>query len=293
MPVSADDMTGTLRVAFGDVEFEHLRLDSDDDVLWVLLNRPERLNAMTDLMLREFQAVYDGVERGGWRCVIIAGEGRAFCAGADLGQIGNVIDFTDVDQVRDYLDQGWQRVVAKIRTVAVPTVAAVHGAAYGGGANLALAADLVVAAESAVFCQSYIDRGISPDLGGTVILPRLVGVQQARRQLLLGEAISADEALRTGMVYSVVPDADLRGQARDVAARLAAKDPRALNVIRRLIDDNFSQGLAAGLAGESRGVGETLSSPVFEASTNRYRQTDQARSDASATEPATAHGADD
>lgn len=293
MPVSTNDMTDTLRAAFGDVRFEHLRLDSDADVLWVMLNRPDRLNAMTDLMLREFQRVYDGVERGGWRCVIVAGEGRAFCAGADLGQIGNVIDFTDADQVRAYLDRGWQRVVEKIRTVAVPTVAAVHGPAYGGGANLALAADLVVAGRSAVFCQSYIDRGISPDLGGTVILPRLVGVQQARRQLLLGETISADEALRTGMVYAVVPDDELRRRARDVATRLAEKDPRALNIIRRLVDDNFSQDVAAGLANESRGVGETLSSPVFEQSTNRYRQTDQAQSDASVTEPATVHGADD
>jgi 2-(1,2-epoxy-1,2-dihydrophenyl)acetyl-CoA isomerase len=286
-------MTDTLRAAFGDVRFEHLRLESDAEVLWVVLNRPERLNAMTDLMLREFQRVYDGVERGGWRCVILAGEGRAFCAGADLGQIGDVIDFTDADQVRDYLDQGWQRVVAKIRAVAIPTIAAVHGAAYGGGANLALAADLVVAAESAVFCESYIDRGISPDLGGTVILPRLVGIQQARRLFLLGERIGADEAVRAGMVYAVVPDDKLRQCARDVAARLVAKDSRALSVIRRLIDDNFSQGLAAGLANESRGVGETLSSPVFEASANRYRQTDQAPSDASVTEPATAHGADD
>ncbi|MFV0463504.1 MAG: enoyl-CoA hydratase/isomerase family protein [Nostocoides sp.] len=282
-----------MRVAFGDARFEHLRLDSDDEVLWVLLNRPERLNAMTDLMLREFQAVYAGVERGPWRCVIIAGEGRAFCSGADLGQIGNVIDFTDAEQVRAYLDQGWQRVIEAIRTVSIPTVAAVHGAAYGGGANLALAADLVVAGESAMFCQSYIDRGISPDLGGTVILPRLVGGQQARRLLLLGDPVGAGEALAMGMISSVVADADLRASARAVAARLAAKDQRALNVIRRLVEDAFSRTLVSGLAEESAGVGDTLSSPLFSASTEAYRSTEGASSGAPTTKPAAMSGRDD
>lgn len=271
MVVSADNKLDALRVAFGDAEFEHVRLDADGDVLWVILDRPSRLNAMTDLMLREFARIYDGVELGGWRCVIIAGEGRAFCSGADLGQIGGVIDFTDADQVREYLDTGWQRVIEKIREVPVPTVAAVHGPAYGGGANLALAADLVVAGESAVFCQSYIDRGISPDLGGTVLLPRLVGVQHARKQLLLGEPVPADEALRIGMVCEVVPDTELRERARAIAGRLAAKDPTALNVTRRLIDANVSLDLRAALANESLGVGETLSSPIFKASTDRYQ----------------------
>lgn len=273
MVVSLDNAHDVLRGAFGDAEFEHVRPEPDGDLLWVVLDRPGRLNAMTDLMLREIKTIYNGIERGGWRCVIIAGDGPAFCSGADLGQIGGVIDVTDAEQVRDYLDTGWQRVVEKMREVPVPTVAAVHGPAYGGGANLALAADLVVAAESAVFCQSYIDRGISPDLGATVLLPRLVGVQHARKQLLLGEPVAAAEALRIGMVCEVVPDADLRPRARAIAASLAAKDPTALTVTRRLIDGNLSLDLRAGLASESLGLGKTLSSPIFKASTQRYQAT--------------------
>lgn len=270
--VASGSVREALRGAFGDVAFTHVRVSSEDELLWVVLNRPDRLNAMTDLMLSEFKTIYEGVERGGWRCIVIAGAGRAFCSGADLGQISGVIDFADAEQIREYLDTGWQRVVTAMREVAVPTVAAVHGSAYGGGANLALAADLVVAAESTVFCQSYINHGISPDLGGTVLLPRLVGMQHARKQLLLGDQVSAAEALRTGMVCEVVPDAQLRTRAREIAALLAAKDPAALNVTRRLIDDNASLGLRAGLANESRGIGQTLSSPNFSAATSRYHR---------------------
>ena len=269
--MSAEEIDGVTGSIFAGTSFEHLRVEPDGDLLWVVLNRPERLNAMTDRMKQEFLAVYEHVADGPWRCVLVVGEGRGFCSGADLGMIGGVIDFTDAEQVRYYLDTGWQRVVELMRTVPVPTVAAVHGAAYGGGANLALAADLVVAAESAVFCQSYIDRGISPDLGGTVVLPRLVGVQHARRLLLLGTPVRATEALRLGLVADVVPDPQLRERAREVAAALAAKDPTALRVTRELIDDNAARDLHSGLAQESRGVGETLASPVFRASTDRYR----------------------
>lgn len=269
--VSADQGSESLRGAFGSTDFGDVRLESDGDLLWVTLQRPERLNAMTDRMLRELQAVYDGLEAGGWRCVVMIGAGRGFCAGADLAQIGSVIDFTDAEQVQQYLDTGWQQLVRRMRDVPVPTVAAVHGPAYGGGANLALAADLVVAAESAVFCQSYVDRGISPDLGGTIVLPRLVGVQHARRQLLLGIPVPADEALRIGMVCDVVPDAELRDAARSVGTALAGKDPVALAVIRRLVDGNAGLGLDEGLANESLGVAETLKSPLFKATTDRYR----------------------
>ena len=117
--------------------------------------------------------------------------------------------FTDAPVVRQFMLDGWQLVVERMRRCRVPTVAAVHGAAYGGGANIALAADLVVAAESAVFCQSYVDRGITPDLGATWMLPRLAGLQQARRMLLLGERVSADDALRLGLVAEVTTEDDL------------------------------------------------------------------------------------
>lgn len=270
MVVSTGQVEDLTDEVFAGTAFEHLRLEADGDVLWVVLNRPDRLNAMTDRMKQEFLTIYRNIERGPWRAVVIAGEGRGFCSGADLGMIGGVIDFTDAAQVTEYLDSGWQRVVELIRTVAVPTVAAVHGPAYGGGANLALAADLVVAADTATFCQSYIDRGISPDLGGTVLLPRLVGAQWARRMLLLGEPVGAHQAMRIGMVCDVVPEATLRDRARTIARTLAAKDPTALQVTRRLIDDNLTRSLHDALADESRGVGTTLGGPVFKESTDRY-----------------------
>lgn len=275
--MAADRLSSPLHDVFDDVKFEHVRVEPDGELLWVILQRPDRLNAMTDLMLREFTTILERIEQGGWRCMIMVGEGRGFCSGADLGQIGDIIDFTDSEAVREYLDTGWQRVIYLMREMRLPTVAAVHGPAYGGGANLALAADLVVAGESAVFCQSYIDRGISPDLGGTVILPRLVGVQQARKQLLLGEPVSAAESLRIGMVCEVVPDLELRARAREIGAALAAKDPAALAVTRRLIDQNASLGLREGLTNESLGVGETLGGPMFRMSTDRYQGNTRSR----------------
>jgi 2-(1,2-epoxy-1,2-dihydrophenyl)acetyl-CoA isomerase len=214
-----------------DSSYETIRFETEpgDPVAWLVLDRPERLNAMTALMRREILDVLDRVHNGDgdgdWRVLAIRGEGRAFCSGADLEQILDDVDVTDAPAVRAFMLDGWQAVVERMRRSRIPTVAAVHGAAYGGGANLALAADLVVAAESAVFCQAYVDRGITPDLGATWVLPRLVGLQQARRLLLLGDRVAADEALRLGLVLEVTTEASLVARAAEIAAALAAKPP--------------------------------------------------------------------
>ena len=131
------------------------------------------------------------------------------------------------------------------------------------GANLALAADLVVAAESAVFCQAYVDRGITPDLGATWVLPRLVGLQQARRLLLLGDRVPADEALRLGLVVEVTTDDSLIARAAEIAAALAAKPPESVAIIRDLVDRNVTIDLPTALAGEADAVAVTLGGAGF------------------------------
>ena len=245
--------------------YETIRFETadGDPVAWMVLDRPKRLNAMTALMRREILDVLDRVHNGEWRVLAIRGEGRAFCSGADLEQILEDVDVTDAPAVRQFMLDGWQAVVERMRRSRVPIVAAVHGAAYGGGANLALAADLVVAAESAVFCQSYVDRKITPDLGATWVLPRLAGLQQARRLLLLGEPIGAAEALALGLVAEVTADDRLLDRTAEIAAALAAKSPESIAIIRDLLDRNSSNDLPSALAAEADAVAVTLGGAGF------------------------------
>ncbi len=242
-----------------------VRVEPDGDIAWIVLDRPERLNALTATMCRELAAALAEADEGPCRVVVLRGEGRAFCAGADLDQILHDVDATDAVAIRAFMNSGWQAVIRQISEMATPLVAAVHGPAYGGGANLALAADLVVAGESAVFCQSYVDRGIAPDLGATFTLPRLVGLAQARRLLMLGTAVPAPEALAMGMIAEVVPDERLLARARELATELAAKDAGALNIIRSTMERNLGADLPTALARESDAIAVTLGRPAFRA----------------------------
>jgi len=130
----------------------------------------------------------------------------------------------------------------------------------------------VVAGESAVFCQSYVDRGIAPDLGVTFMLPRLVGLAQARRLLLLGTPVRAAEALRIGLVAEVATDEDLLARARAVAVELAGKDADAMAAIRATIDSNLDADLTAALAREADAVALTLGRPAFRAGLESFRR---------------------
>lgn len=239
------------------------RFEPDGEIAWIVLDRPARLNAMTDAMRAQIAAALERVDAGPWRALVLRGEGRAFCSGADLVQITGDVDVQDPQAVRRFMNEGWQAVIARLRTLSVPTVAAVHGPAYGGGANLALAADLVVAAESAVFCESYVDRGLTPDLGGTVILPRLVGLARARRMLMLGEPVPAAAAVGMGLVAEVVPDAALVARAAELARALAAKDPAALAGIRRLVEQNLTAELPVALGRETDAITASIAGDAF------------------------------
>jgi 2-(1,2-epoxy-1,2-dihydrophenyl)acetyl-CoA isomerase len=218
-------------------QYETLRLLGRDDggVLTLELHRPQVLNAMSARMRTELLQVLANIASGPWRALVLRGAGRAFCSGADLGAYLDEVDVEDAAAVRAYINE-WNRVVRGFRALPVPSVAAVHGAAYGGGCNLALACDLVVVAESARLCQPYIDIGATADLGASWTLPRLVGLAQARRLVLLGEVVTADEAVAIGLAIERVGDEQLGSRAAELAARLAEKDPDALLANRRLLD---------------------------------------------------------
>jgi 2-(1,2-epoxy-1,2-dihydrophenyl)acetyl-CoA isomerase len=227
---------------------EFLSADVDHGVLAITLRRPDVLNSFHRPMARELQAALAEAARDdAVRAVLLTGEGRAFCAGQDLAEAvpPGAAELPDVgDIVRD----SYNPIVTAIRALPKPVVAGVNGVAAGAGANIALACDVVVAAESASFIQAFSKIGLIPDSGGTFLLPRLVGRARATALMMLGDRVTAEQALAWGMVYEVVPDAALGDVARALAARLAAMPTLALGLIKRALDASATNDLAAQLA---------------------------------------------
>src|SRR6185436_7304126 len=205
------------------MSYETIQLEMHGAVAVLTLNRPDRLNALNVQVAHDFKAaVKEALERGA-RAIVLTGAGRAFCAGGDLREMqeiakrdGRVEAF--FDEPLRLLNEG----ILLIRKTPVPFIAAVNGVASGGGCNLALACDLVIAAESAKFNQAFIKIGLSPDCGGTFILPRLVGMKRAAELMFTGDMLTAQSALEMGMINAVTPDGELMSHALALADRLAA-----------------------------------------------------------------------
>ncbi len=193
----------------------------DAGVLTLTLNRPDRLNALNpELGVALSQAVERAARDPDVSVVVITGAGRAFCAGGDLAAIQDARNRGAIAELEPLL-RGGQRLVLTMRTMRQPIIAAVNGAAAGGGMNIALAADLRIAAEDAVFGQSFAKVGLFPDYGGTFLLPRLVGESRAAEMFYTGDLIDAQTALRIGVVNRVVPPNQLAAEARALAAKIA------------------------------------------------------------------------
>jgi 2-(1,2-epoxy-1,2-dihydrophenyl)acetyl-CoA isomerase len=210
----------------------------DGGVLTLTLNRPERLNAMNnpliEAMNRELARARDDDKI---RAVLLTGTGRAFCAGADLVG-GGPIDSkasTPPDLGAD-MDRIFNPMIRAMRELPKPIVGAINGVAAGGGANFALACDIVLAARSARFDQAFVRISLMPDLGGTWFLPHTVGDARARALAMLGSSLPADEAERMGMVWQVVDDAALLAEATKLARRLAAGPTLSYAAIKRAIN---------------------------------------------------------
>lgn len=201
------------------------------DVLVLTLNRPERLNAMTAPMVTALLAALAAAEADeGIRAVLLHGAGRGFCAGQDLAEVAPGQDLGDT------LERRLNPLIRALRASALPIVCAVHGVAAGAGASLALACDVVLAAQSARFIQSFIRIGLVPDAGGTHALPRLAGDARARGMALLGEPVSGAEAEAWGLVWRAVPDEDLLPEAERIAAQLAAQPAQAVALTKRALN---------------------------------------------------------
>ncbi|POX46997.1 enoyl-CoA hydratase [Streptomyces sp. Ru71] len=228
-----------------------VRQESRDGVSYVTLDRPEALNALTpDLRDRLIALLDEASADPGVRAVVLTGTGRGFCAGADLRGGAATREQLPGDVAR-ILRLGAQRLIAAVLDCEKPVIAAVNGTAAGLGAHLALACDLVLAAESARFIEVFVRRGLVPDGGGAYLLPRLIGPQRTKELLFFGDALGAADAERLGLVNRVVPDADLPKTAAAWAERLATGPTRALALTKQLVNASLDTDRATAFAAEA------------------------------------------
>lgn len=219
------------------MSYETVQLEMRESVCLLTLNRPERLNALNVQVANDFKAAIAAALEGGARAIVLTGAGRAFCAGGDLREMQEMAKHEG--RVEAFFDEPLRRLneaILLIRKTPVPFVAAVNGVASGGGCNLALACDLVIAAESAKFNQAFIKIGLTPDCGATFILPRLVGWKRATELLFTGDLIGAKEAAAMGMINAAVPDDELMKTAMSMAQRLAQAPTAAIAQIKMLLE---------------------------------------------------------
>lgn len=251
-------------------DFETLRIQPvDDQLCWLVLDRERVLNAMSVQMRQEMPRALAAVAAGPWRVLLVRGEGRAFCSGADLRDFLARVDVTDLAVVRAAVE-GWHVVVRALRDLPQATVAAIHGPVYGGGANLALATDVVIAARSLRMVQSYVDIGASVDLGGSWFLPRMAGLARGKRLLMTGEPLTADDALAFGLVSEVVDDDALVSRAEELGRVLAAKDPDVLRTIRHTVNAGLAASLDDHLDVEADAVAALVGRSAFADGTSRF-----------------------
>ncbi|MFV0276618.1 MAG: 2-(1,2-epoxy-1,2-dihydrophenyl)acetyl-CoA isomerase PaaG [Parahaliea sp.] len=208
-------------MAYSNIEFE-----IDSGVAVLRLNRPDSLNSFTsDMHLEVREALTLAAGSAGVRAVLLTGNGRGFCAGQDLNDRAVAPGDTQPD-LGDSVEKNYNPLIRLLTGMEKPVICAVNGVAAGAGANIALACDIVIAARSASFIESFSKLGLIPDSGGTWILPRLVGMARARALAMLGPKVSAEQAQDWGMIWQVVDDDQLQETALDLARQLATQPTR-------------------------------------------------------------------
>jgi 2-(1,2-epoxy-1,2-dihydrophenyl)acetyl-CoA isomerase len=221
---------------------ERIDLQISHGVGVVTLDHPEVLNALSAPMLDGLAAALDVIEDpgNGVRCVLMTGAGRAFCAGANLTQTdpSELLEDGQLDLGKP-LEDSYHPLLLRLRDLPCPLVTAVNGAAAGAGMSLAIMGDLVLAARSATFLQAFRGIGLVPDCGSTFLLPRLVGWSRAMELSLVGEKLSAEQALEWGLINRVCEDGELMAEAMKLASDLAAGPTVALGLIRKAYWESF------------------------------------------------------
>jgi len=240
------------------MDYQNILVTREENVAIVTFNRPRVLNALSHATVAELAAAMDELGADpNVRCVILTGAGdKAFVAGADINELRAIGSATSG---ADFAAWG-QDILFKIENLLKPVICAINGYALGGGCELAMACDIRMAADSAILGQPEINLGVIPGYGGTQRLPRLVGKGQAKLLVLSGDRISAQEALRIGLVDMVVPAAELMDKARELARKLAGKAPLAVACAKKCINVGAEIDLVTACAYEASQFGLTCAS---------------------------------
>lgn len=220
---------------------QYISTSIESNILTITLDRPDKLNSFIESMAKEFQQALDEAKTDDEiRCVLITSNGKAFSAGQDLPE---VVDKGDDYELGDTVRKSYNPVIKAIRHLEKPVICAVNGTAAGAGANIALACDLVLASNEAVFVQSFSKIGLIPDSGGTFFLPRLVGLQRANAMYLLDEKISPEKAEEIGLIYKAVEGDDLMEEAKAICQKLASMPTKGFGLYKRAINQSLSNNL--------------------------------------------------
>src|SRR6266404_2494950 len=223
-----------------------------DGIAVLLMNRPERLNALNNELSTALHSSLQRIAKDdSIRVIVLTGAGRAFCAGGDLAAIGKGREANNLEQLEPILRAGMAMVLT-MRTMPQPVIAAVNGAAAGAGMNVALAADIRISAEEAVFGQNFAKVGLFPDYGGTYFLPQLVGPSKAAELFYTGDMIDAKTALALGLVNQVVPAAQLEAEVKKLAQKIAQGPSLAIRAVKKALFASQEKELARALDNEVR-----------------------------------------
>jgi 2-(1,2-epoxy-1,2-dihydrophenyl)acetyl-CoA isomerase len=224
----------------------------EDSVGIITLNRPDVLNSFNREMGKEVQGAFSRAgQNDDVRAILLTGEGRAFCAGQDLEE-AIPPDGSPPPEIGIIVRQSYNPIIRFIRNIEKPVVCAVNGIAAGAGANIALACDFVIASGKASFIQAFCKIGLIPDSGGTFFLPRLVGIPRAAAMMMLGDKISAQEAMEIGLIYKVFPETTFRDESFKFAKYLASQPTKGLGLIKKALNQSLNNDLETQLELEAR-----------------------------------------
>lgn len=219
--------------------YETIEFEITDGVAVLILNRPDRMNSFNTEMHAEVRdAIKQAKKSEEVRCLLITGNGRGFCAGQDLSD-RNVDPNAEMPNLGESIEKNYNPLIRSLQALEMPVICAVNGVAAGAGANIAFACDIVLAARSASFIQAFCKIGLVPDSGGTWTLPRLVGHARAMALSMLGDKISAEQAMAWGMIWKCIDDEALKDEALAMAKQLATQPTKGLALIKRAIQSSW------------------------------------------------------
>lgn len=224
-------------------------LQKENGVGYITFNRPDKYNSFNREMALAFQTHLDDCATDDTvRCIYVTGSGKGFCAGQDLAETPdpNNVDFEKI------VSEHYNPIINRLRNIEKPIVAAVNGVAAGAGANIALACDIVVATQSASFIQAFSKIGLIPDSAGTFFLPRYIGMQRAAALMMLGDKVTAEEAVAMGMIYKAFADDSFESSAKQMAQTLASMPTKGIGLTKRLLNQSYNNNLDEQVALEMR-----------------------------------------